>query len=125
PIEEQTIAPGDIIDQGILLWNCMHHVISQYKKSYGKDWYFVRHEDLSSDAAGEFQKMFAHLDLTYDQKVATHIVETTQANKDSDFKRDATKNIKNWKNRLTSEEIYRIKKGTHSIWSNFYNESDW
>jgi hypothetical protein len=41
------------------------------------------------------------------------------------MERDSKSNIWKWKSRLTTDEISRIKEGTHHIAKDFYQESDW
>jgi hypothetical protein len=115
----------DIIDQGILLWNTIHETIAYYQKKYKNEWYFVKHEDLSIDPISEFNKMFSKLNLILDSKVENYINETTNGSEQSDFKRNSAKNIKTWKNRLSDDEIERIKIGTGNVWNKFYTDNDW
>lgn len=125
----------NIIEQGILLWNIIHKVILNYNNKYNKEWYFIRHEDLSKDPIKEFQKMFNFLELEFDKRVKSYIVETTQSqisnevifnsSKIEDVNRNSSENIKTWKKRLTNEEIVKIKLGTEKIWKQLYSESDW
>ncbi|MUU78445.1 sulfotransferase [Winogradskyella endarachnes] len=115
----------DIIDQGILLWNIIHQTIFLYQKKYKEDWYFVKHEDLSTNPMVEFNKMFAKLNLTVDSNVINYINETTKSNKKSELKRNSKENIKSWKQRLSEDEIQQIKIGTEKVWKKFYTENDW
>lgn len=125
----------DIIDQGILLWNTIHEVIDKYQSKYNNEWYFVKHEDLSSDPIVEFKKIFEKFDLPFNSKVKNYITSTTTEKVKKEVltnstpidhvKRNSKENIKSWKSRLTEEEISRIKKGTENVWIKFYSESDW
>jgi hypothetical protein len=115
----------DIIDQGILLWNTIHETIAYYQSKYGNDWYFVKHEDLSTDPIVEFNKMFSKIGLTFDADVENYINETTKSKKQSNLKRNSIENIKTWKKRLSNDEIQRIKIGTDKVWKKFYTENDW
>lgn len=115
----------DIIDQGILLWNTIHNTIAYYQSKYGNDWYFVKHEDLSMSPIVEFKKMFSKISLTLDSDVENYINETTKGTDQSGFKRNSAKNVKTWKERLSDDEIQRIKTGTEKVWEKFYTENDW
>lgn len=115
----------DIIDQGILLWNTIHDTIAYYQNKYKNEWYFVKHEDLSINPVSEFNKMFSKLNLLLDSEVENYINETTNANTQSKLNRNSVKNIKTWKNRLSKEEIERVKIGTENVWRKFYTENDW
>ena len=95
------------------------------KSKYGNDWYFVKHEDLSTDPIVEFNKMFSKIGLTFDADVENYINETTKSKKQSNLKRNSIENIKTWKKRLSNDEIQRIKIGTDKVWKKFYTENDW
>lgn len=121
----------DIIDQGILLWNILHSVILNYKEKY-KNWLFVRHEDLSSDPLNGFKGIFHYLGLDFTKRIERKILKFSCSNNPKEFnaksdsiKRDSKANIWNWKNRLTKEEILRIKKGVNNISTKFYDEQIW
>ena len=115
----------DIIDQGILLWNTIHDVIDYYQSNYKNEWHFVKHEDLSHHPTAEFKKLFSKIELTMNSAVSDYIKETTTSKEDSYLTRNSKDNIKEWKNRLSDNEIQRIKKGTQNVWEKFYSESDW
>lgn len=120
----------NIVEQAILLWNCIHHVINIYQKNY-PGWLFMRHEDLSTDPVSQFHLIFKYLDLEFTQKVKNRIHETSgshnpaEQQQENPFKRDSRENIKNWKKRLTTEEISLIKKKTSVIADVFYTGDDW
>lgn len=124
-IKEYSENKKDIIDQGILLWNTIHDVIAYYQSTYGKEWYFVKHEDLSLQPTEEFEKMFSKINLEFTSEIKEYIDETTKGSERSKLVRNSKDNIKTWKNRLSEEEINRIKLGTENVWKKFYTEDDW
>lgn len=73
----------------------------------------------------EFNKMFSKINLKLDADVEDYINETTNGREQSDFKRNSANNIKTWKERLSNDEIQRVKIGTEKIWKKFYAEADW
>ncbi len=40
-------------------------------------------------------------------------------------KRDSTASIKNWQNRLSTDEIARIREGTAEVADDYYGSDDW
>lgn len=124
-INEYSNNKKDGIDQGILLWNIIYDTIAYYQSKYGDKWYFVRHEDLSINPIAEFEKMFSKINLTLDADVENYIKKTTNDSNQAGLKRNSAKNIKTWKNRLSNDEIHRIKIGTKDVWKKFYTEDDW
>lgn len=124
-IEDYAKHKKDIIDQGILLWNIIYKTVLGYEKKYKEEWCFVKHEDLSIDPMVEFGKIFNHLGVQMEENVRELIKDTTTAKQTDDHKRDSKQNIKTWKERLSKEEIERIKSGTSDVWKSYYDETDW
>ena len=126
-IEEYANTEKDIVDQAILLWNIIHHVILIYKNN-NPDWLFVKHEELSRHPIEEFGKLYSNLGLKFSKDIQQKIKSFSFAdskNKNSLLKRDSKSNILQWKARLTIDEIEKIKENTYEIASEFYTEEDW
>jgi hypothetical protein len=120
----------DIVGQGILLWNMFSRAILKYKETY-PDWLFVRHEELSADPVAGFAKIFERLGLDYSTRVRNVIrafsgpTNPTEQHNGNRVRRDSRSNIWNWKKRLTTDEIDRIRENTNDIGRFFYSEQDW
>ena len=120
----------DIIEQAILLWNCIHSSTITYQKKY-PDWLFIKHEELSLDPLSEFQSIYKKLNLEFSKEVEKAIEQSSgihnpiEPGPKNQFKRNSKMNIKNWRNRLTDQEIERIRIKTSSIAEFFYSENDW
>jgi hypothetical protein len=129
-MEALVTEPADIVDQGILLWKLIHHVVAKHRESH-PDWIFVRHEDLSRDPIPAFRELFRGLELDYTGAVQRDIADFSGSNNPSEqhagnqIRRDSRSNIWNWKKRLLPEEIERIREGTGEIAAHFYGEEDW
>ena len=127
-IEEYSKTQKDIVDQGILMWNIVHHMILRYK-GINPDWIFVKHEQLSTDPQIEFGNIFKQLDIAYSKNIKKIISKysnnTHREYSYNNIKRNSKLNIFSWKNRLTQYEIDKIKDKTSEISNNFYSEEDW
>lgn len=129
-MEEHCRTEKSIIEQGILLWNCIHHTINIYKESH-PNWLYIRHEDLSLDPIDEFRNIYEYLGLPYTKHVIRTIEDTSGAHnpeeaiKGREHKRNSIANIKNWKKRLTDDEVKLIRYGTEEIASIFYTSNNW
>lgn len=116
---------GDVIEQGIVMWNAMHHVIDGYRKDH-PEWRFVRHEDISAAPVEGFRDLYRYLGLRWDEKVEAGIVEHSAADNPAEtrrhgaVKRDSAAQVDLWKTRLSDDEIERIRKGTAEIAARFY-----
>lgn len=128
-IEEYSKIDKDIVDQAILLWNLIHHMIFKYRKN-NPGWIFIKHEDLSKNPIEEFCNLYNRLGLNFSTDIQIKIKEFSLADSskkesDSFLKRDSKENIWTWKTRLTVDEIKKIKENTYEIASKFYTEEDW
>ena len=129
-IEDAVENEADIIDQAILLWNCIHHTVLAYQQRH-PEWMFVKHEVLSSNPADEFRKLYDRLGLVYTKEVESKILISSGSHNpveqvgDNEFQRNSVQNILNWKTRLTADEIERIKQKTADISPYFYDEDTW
>ena len=129
-IHEYAKNEADIIDQAILLWNCIHHTIQIYKLR-NPSWVFVRHEDLSLNPIDLFRSIFKSFNLDYTDSVKSLIIKSTGAHNPveqqlgNEFVRDSRENIHNWKSRLSENEISKIKEKTSMISTMFYTDGEW
>lgn len=123
-IEEYSRNDKNSVDQAILLWNLIHHMILEYRKN-NPGWIFVRHEDLSENPIVEFKNIYNELGLDFPENVEQKINSFTHSGESKGIKRDSKSNRWSWKQRLTREEIAKIKEKTNEIASVFYNDEDW
>lgn len=115
----------DLVDEAILHWNMIHSVILKYKEKH-KNWFFVRHEDLSKNPWMKFKEIYQFLNLKYTNPIKSKITSyTTENDSPGKLRRNSESNVWSWKNRLSMEEILRVREGTRSISSHFYSSEDW
>lgn len=123
----------DIIDQAALLWKILYSRVLDYQNKYFNDpnWIFIHHEDISKNPFLEFQNLFDFLNLKFTVNIQNIIKEycsesnPMEAQTVNSLKRNSESNIKIWKNRLTSEEINRVRKQVEEISCHFYGDADW
>ena len=129
-IRDQAENRKDIIEQAILLWNCIHHTIAVYQKTHPA-WLFVRHEDLSRDPLKQFRSIYDAFDLKFTNQVMRKILASSGAHNPveqqvgNEFVRNSQQNIKNWKKRLTAREVDLIRLKTADIAASFYPDETW
>lgn len=127
-IDEYSKTDKNIVDQAILLWNLIHHMILKYRDN-NPNWIFIKHEDLSRQPIEEFGKLYKRLGLSYSRNIQKTIKEYSfldKSKKNIDpLKRESKSNIWEWGKRLTTDEIIKIKENTKEISSQFYTEEDW
>ncbi len=127
-----SIKKSDIIQNAILIWNCVYSVLTTYLERNVK-WASVKHEDLSKIPTDELEKLYNKLNLPRENHVETKIFKFTFTNnstsapegKAHNLKRNSSNLIKSWKNILSENEVEWIYQWTYNIWSNFYSDDEW
>ena len=122
----------DIVDQAALLWKLIHYMILRFRESH-PNWLFIRHEDLSMSPLNGFKSLFSKIGLEFSEQVAEVVKDhssldspaASNSNYFKDVQRNSISNIRNWRNRLTSSEIERIKSRVHEVSKEYYSENEW
>lgn len=128
----QTFRQMDILDEAILWWRLIHHVIRCYQREH-PEWIFARHEDLSLDPMEKFDELLQRLDLDMTRHVRKAITTHTAKENPTDaaakvvhqLKRNSQANIFSWSKRLTPAEIAKIRRDTEDVAQHFYTDTDW
>lgn len=130
-IEKFAREPQDILDQGILLWRMMHHMILEYQQAH-PDWIFLRHEDISAIPLEHFAYLFKRLNLNFTPEVKKTVEDYSNSSNPGELqsghqvvKLDSKTNIKSWKRKLTESETSYIRNKVEDISSQFYTDADW
>lgn len=131
-IHRAALSPPEPIDQAILLWRIFQAQAVRYEQAH-PEWLFVRHEDLSSRPEAEFGQLFTKLSLRLTRKTRAILDEHTRAGNPREaaegvvheLHRDSRANVWSWAERLTADEVARVRRGTEDIASYFYSRADW
>ena len=119
-----------VMDQAILLWRILHSAIARYRRSR-PEWMFLRLEDIALDPIGSFRDMYGRLDLTMDEAtehtISVHSDPSNPAEVDdpADPRRNSRASIATWRQRLSTDEIARIRAAVEPISKEFYSDVDW
>ncbi len=122
----------DIIGESCLLWRMVYYVVYQFKTLY-PDFQIVRHEDLSLNPLIEFNKLLKSLSLRVTTPIQETILNSTSPQNPKEGSRrrvysvqlDSRSNLNNWKYRLASEEIDRVRELTADVASFYYTDEEW
>lgn len=131
-MEEIVNAPKDIISQASLLWCLVYRVVSEYCTQF-PSFIIARHEDLSLEPVGGFQGIYDRLGLSFDSRARRAILRSSSPYNPKErpetaiygTRLDSRANLDTWKERLSNEEIYRIRQRTEEVSVNFYPDQDW
>lgn len=128
----KSIQADDILGQSALLWRMIYRSVHTTRSLF-PDFKIVRHEDLSLDPVTGYKSLYESLGLTFDEKIRDTILNSSSSENPSELskkkthsvKLDSRANMDNWKKRLTSDEITRIRKMTEDISHLFYADNEW
>ena len=118
---------ADVVEQGIVLWNALHHVIDRMRHEH-PGWSVVRHEDLARDPLSGFRALYAACGLTWTPDVEGQVASFSSAETGAELpmwrhgsvKRDSAAQTSTWRARLTDDEVDRVVRGTAEIARLFY-----
>ena len=135
PFEEQmryhSSHDTDIIDQAILMWNAMYHVVHQFRHR-NPAWSFSRHEDLAESPIVRFRDLYGDLGLRWDERVARRVASYSSERNPREVpswlhatvRRNSREATRTWHNRLTDDEIKRVAYGVADVARHFYTEEE-
>ena len=126
----ERIAADDIIGQSALLWKMVYKVVHANRETHPSI-LVVRHEDLSLDPLAGYARVFESLGLAYPERVQDVIRHSSSSENPAELSRqkvhsvklDSRANLDNWKKRLTSEEISRIRSMTEDVAHLYYPDA--
>ena len=116
----------DVIEQGIVLWNAIHHTVDRLRESR-PEWSFVRHEDLSADPEAGFRELYERCGLGWNGQVAAKLVRfTSEKNRQEvprwmhmTVRRSSSAAPSTGLQRLEPDEVERVTVGTKRIAERF------
>ncbi len=128
----QTIAKDDIIGQAALLWTMVYRVVLSARQRIPSI-QIVRHEDLSLDPIAGYRNLYNELGLDFTPRAERAILNSSSSENPVELSRkkvhsvklDSRANLNNWKRRLSSEEIERVRRTTEEVSAEFYPEQEW
>jgi hypothetical protein len=134
------VKSDDIIGQASLLWTMIYRVVHaslRQAQDSARQWnpsiQVVRHEDLSLDPVAGYRALYQFLNLKFTPQVETKILNSSSSENPGEVsqkkvhavKLDSRANLDNWKRRLTSDEIARVRRVTEEVAHLYYPEVNW
>lgn len=126
------VGERDLVGEGIVVWNAMYDVVSKYQERH-PDWAFIRYEDLAEAPKAGFRSMYDRLGLTWssdvERTIAAHSGSENPAEVEPDGKhvlrRDSWSAARTWHDRLSRDEVGRVREETEAVWRRFYDDAAW
>ncbi len=130
-VREYATGDYESIDHSILLWRLIYSTVHQYQERH-PEWFFVKHEDLSKQPIDGYKKIFDNFGLDFTDHNRATIQDYSMGENPGEtpadvgaFKIDSATNITAWKQRLTPDEIFRIREGTADVSRFFFGDDEW
>jgi hypothetical protein len=144
-MEAAVAGPDDPIARVSLLWRAIYHVVAELRDRNLDGFTVVRHEDLSLDPVGGFERIYSSLGLPFDDR-ARRTVEwgslspsgTRNAerphvwtlrgglSKTAFRPLDSRENLVRWRRYLSDDEAARVRSLTGDVESRFYRgDEEW
>jgi hypothetical protein len=122
----------DLIEGGSLQWRIVYSVAKKFMDAR-PGWIALRHEDLSRDPLPAFRPLFDKLHLPFTPEVEKEIKERSSEENPLDGKtgdaeharRNSKAIVDKWKQRLSPDEIGRIRALTEDVAHHWYSDQDW
>jgi len=130
--EMSTMKVDDVIGQASLLWKMIYASVHAIRV-LNPDFLVVRHEDLSRQPVNGYRDLYSKLDLEFSPRVQKFIEDSSSSDnpvepsrrKVHSVKLDSLANIKNWKKRLSEEDVRRIREMTEEASHLYYSDEEW
>ena len=133
--EDMEAMPGsaqDVIAESSLLWRMIYRVVADLQERQ-PNFIVIRHEDISADPLNQFEQLYKRLGLKYSIQAAKTIKSATRdtnpkeisTRKVHSVRVDSLGNIKQWQQRLSTDDIEHVHQLTRDVAALFYSDEDW
>jgi hypothetical protein len=131
-MEAALTADTDVVHRAALLWRMIYSVVAAYRSRFPA-FRIVRHEDLSRDPLGEYERLYNAVSLPFTDEAAEAVAassastnprETTAADPYR-TRLDSAANMDAWRSRLTRDEVRRIRDLTEQTARLYYADVEW
>ena len=128
----QSTSSTDIIGQAGVLWAAIYGTL-QRLLAVVPTIQMVRHEDLAADPVPGFRRLYERLGLEYTSRAEQAILESSRPDNPTELSRERVHSVKmdsraslqNWKRRLSTEEVARVRQLTDGVWQTYYPAGSW
>jgi hypothetical protein len=110
------------------LWKLLYEFVLKFEKKY-PSWTVLRHEDVAREPVQTFRQIYKTHGLNFTPEVRDQIIAHSEPSestaKNGSIRRDSEATVRNWENRLTREEVKKVRRCTKETASEFYDDDEW
>jgi len=130
---ERALEPSrDLVDRVALLWHVVYRTVADYRNRF-PGFHIVRQEDLSREPAEGYRALYAALGLPLTREAEVAIAAASSADnpkettveKPHETRLDSRANLTSWKQRLSDDEVDRVRNVTEETAALFYRGDEW
>ena len=130
---ERALEPSrDLVDRVALLWHVVYRTVVGYRDRF-PGFHIVRQEDLSRNPAEGYRALYAALGLPLTREAEIAIAAASSADnpkettvdKPHETRLDSRANLMSWKQRLSDDEVDRVRNATEETAALFYGGDEW
>jgi len=122
----------NIVDTSAMLWKALYFAVQPFREQH-PDWMFIRHEDLSRDPLAGFEKICRYAGIEFTPAILQAVLDSDDVALPQELdtslafttRRNIKLNVSSWKNRLTADEIERIRRRVQDVSREFYTDEEW
>lgn len=131
--KEQMNKPNmDIIEEASLLWLCIYSVLDKYIRN-NPEWIVIKHEDLCSHPEEEFALLYKKLGICFTEGIKKKISEYSSSSNPTEAPENAVHYLKRnskgvvcqWKDRIISSDIDKIREIVSVLSDKYYSSKEW
>lgn len=119
-----------LVDRVALLWKVIYSTLDLRRPPRVQ---LVRHEDLSAEPEARYSDLFGALELAYTPGVVQAVRRSTAPGNPTEIRverpheteLDSRANLRNWRHRLTDDEVSRVRELTADTAARFYPDLSW
>jgi hypothetical protein len=131
-MEAALASSHDLVDRVALLWRIIHAVVAEYENSF-PEFVVLRQEDLSRAPVERFAGLYDRLGLRFTSVAREAVAASSSGDNPTETsienpyvtQIDSWANLENWKQRLTGEEVWRIRRLTEEVAGRYYTDAEW
>jgi hypothetical protein len=120
--------PTNVVEQAALLWRLVYETAAVCAREL-KEVRIVRHEDLSLDPVGSFERLYDRLGLSFNRRARRVVERTTRAGNPEEsplddpgaIRLDSRANLEVSRGRLTADELDLVQRQTAEVARLFYS----
>jgi len=127
-----SISTDDVIAQAALLWKMIYSAVHKFCEEHS-DWILLKHEEYSRDPINKYRELYSKLGLDFTARVEGEITKTSSSGNPTELslkkthsvKMDSAASIKNWRKRLSKDDVNKIRTMTEGVSEFYYSDEDW